>query len=443
MKQFYFLLAFIAISMFTYGQKFTGLTATASTGTGAMAVDNNMGTRWESAFADPQWITVDLGEEKTVGAIKLYWEGANAKDYSISFSTNGTDFTGELNYTGKAGGSRNDVIDNLNVNCRYVKMNGTARNLTYGYSIWEFEVFPPVTPVLTSLDVTPSSSSIILGETIQLTVGGLDQLGNPIVLTNTTDWTVDGTGASIDVNGLLSSTQKGLFTVTATNSSFSKTATIDVLPTNANLSVALGITASALSGTAAAAFDNNKGTRWESAFTDPQWIMIDLGAKYDISDIIISWEAANAKDYIIETSINDIDWTTLATKIEMSVGTRTDRLYDLNTLAQYVRLTGTTRNLTYGYSIWEFQIYGTVSTSTSSPSLKGENLISVYPNPATDRINISGDIAEVTLHSIQGQLIYSVKNTNTINISSFSKGLYLVKVADKSGNQFLSKLEIR
>ena len=131
--------------------------------------------------------------------------------------------------TDKADGTRTDVIDNLNVDCRYIKVNGTARNLTYGYSIWEFEVYPPVTPVLTSLSLLPSTSNITLGQNKQLTVSGLDQLENPIELTNATTWDVDGTGASVDANGLFSSTAKGLFTVTATNTSLTKTATIDVL----------------------------------------------------------------------------------------------------------------------------------------------------------------------------------------------------------------------
>lgn len=441
MKKFYFLMAFVAISLFSYGQKFSGLTATASTGTASVAVDNNMGTRWESAFEDPQWIMVDLGESKTVGAVKLYWEGANAKDYSISFSTNGTDFTGEIFYTDKAAGARTDVIDNLNINCRYIKVNGTARNLTYGYSIWEFEVYPPVTPELTSLTVTPSISVIKLGQTQQLTVGGLDQLGNSFPLTNPTSWGVDGTGASVNSSGLFSSTQKGLFTVTATNSSLTKTATVEVLPTNDNLSI--GTTATASSGTALLAIDNNPGSRWESAHElDPQWIMIDLGAKKNVTDIIISWEGANAKDYIIETSVNGTVWSTLATKTEMPAGARIDRLYDVSVDAQYVRITGTARNLNYGYSIYELQIYGSVALSTSNANTQYPPL-KVYPNPASEIVYLSENVLKADILTLQGQLVQSVQNNKTINVSTFNKGFYLVRMIDINGNQNTTKLEIR
>ena len=436
------LVLFLAITIVTYGQKFTGLTATASSGTAAAAVDGNQGTRWESEHGvDPQWIIADLGELKTVGALKIYWEGANAKDYSISFSTNGTDFTGELFYTGKAAGARTDVVDNLNVNCRYIKINGTARNLTYGYSIWEFEIYPPVVPVLTSLTLTPATSSVVLGNSQQLTVGGLDQIGNVIALTNTTSWSVDGTGASVDANGLFSSTAKGLFTVTATNSDLTKTATVDVLPSNANLSI--GSTATASSGVAGAAIDNNGGTRWESAASDPQWIMVDLGAKKYISDIVITWEAANSKDYIIEVSDNATDWTNLVTKTAMAAGARTDRMYDLNVEAQYVRLTGTARNLTYGHSIWEFKIFGTNTLSTVARYPQASDLVSVYPNPVRDNLNLSAKVKEATLLSLDGKELIKMNNISTFNVSTIKAGLYILRLENQDGNIQSQKINIQ
>lgn len=443
MKHFYFTMAFLAISVLAFGQKYSGLTATASTGNAALAVDNNPGTRWESEHSDPQWLIVDLGEVKAVGVIKILWEGANAKDYTVSFSTNGVDFNGELTFANKPAGGRTDVIDGLNVNCRYIKMNGTARNLTYGYSIWEFEVYPQVTPVLTSLTVTPASASIKLGETQQLTAGGLDQLGNPFTLTNTTLWSVDGSGASVDANGLFSSTQKGLFTVTATNTELTKTAKVEVLPTNNNLSVGEGVTATASAGNANAAIDNNPGTRWESAFADPQWIMIDFASPKNVTDIVISWEAANAKDYIIESSNNGTDWTTRVTKEAMPEGMRTDYMFDLSFEARYVRLTGTARNLNYGYSIWEFKVFGTNTVSTVSPFPGADKHVVAYPNPVTDRLYFNNRVQQVLIFNIQGQRIASLNQVTDLDVTSFAKGFYFLKMTDNSGKTLTQKIEIR
>src|SRR5829696_1393217 len=43
---------------------------------GSAAVDGNAGTRWSSAFADPQWIRVDLGSARAVSRVVLRWEAA-------------------------------------------------------------------------------------------------------------------------------------------------------------------------------------------------------------------------------------------------------------------------------------------------------------------------------------------------------------------------------
>src|SRR2546421_5497128 len=53
------------------------------------AVDGNTGTRWSSAFSDPQWLQVDLGATATVDQVVLNWEAAYATAFQIQVSTNG------------------------------------------------------------------------------------------------------------------------------------------------------------------------------------------------------------------------------------------------------------------------------------------------------------------------------------------------------------------
>ena len=47
------------------------------------AVDGNQGTRWSSAFSDPQWVQVDLGASTTVCGVTLSWETAFARSFQI------------------------------------------------------------------------------------------------------------------------------------------------------------------------------------------------------------------------------------------------------------------------------------------------------------------------------------------------------------------------
>src|SRR5205814_8256639 len=62
---------------------------------------------------------------------------------------------------------------------------------------------------------------------------------------------------------------------------------------------------------ASAAFDGNAGTRWSSAFGDPQWIQVDLGANATITQVVLTWEAAYATAFQLQTSTDAGAWTTV------------------------------------------------------------------------------------------------------------------------------------
>ena len=65
---------------------------------------------------------------------------------------------------------------------------------------------------------------------------------------------------------------------------------------------------------AGAAVDGNTGTRWSSAFSDPQWIQVDLGSAQAISQVVLNWEAAYGRGlHPIQTSTNGTTWTTIHT----------------------------------------------------------------------------------------------------------------------------------
>jgi hypothetical protein len=111
----------------------------------ADAFDENPTTRWSSAWSDPQWVQVDLGSVQNIAHVWLNWENASATDYSIQLSSDGN--TWNTVYTTTNGpGSINDLA--VLGSGRYVRMYGTQRATQYGYSLWEFEVFPAPVPQL-------------------------------------------------------------------------------------------------------------------------------------------------------------------------------------------------------------------------------------------------------------------------------------------------------
>ncbi|MBN1893685.1 glycoside hydrolase family 3 C-terminal domain-containing protein [bacterium] len=104
---------------------------------GGMAVDGDMSTRWSSAFSDPQWIKLDLGEATAIDQVLLFWETAYAKEYKIQVSNDGLGWTTQADVTAGDGG-----IDRLDIRAsgRYVRMLGIKRATEWGYSLWEFQV---------------------------------------------------------------------------------------------------------------------------------------------------------------------------------------------------------------------------------------------------------------------------------------------------------------
>jgi GH35 family endo-1,4-beta-xylanase len=103
------------------------------------AVDGDYYTRWSSAFADPQWFQVDLGETYAIRHVNLHWATfAYATAYQIQVSDNATDWA-TIYSTTTGDGS----LDSLNVtgSGRYVRIYGTARAYPWGYSLNELEVY--------------------------------------------------------------------------------------------------------------------------------------------------------------------------------------------------------------------------------------------------------------------------------------------------------------
>ncbi|MEN3304367.1 MAG: hypothetical protein V7603_569 [Micromonosporaceae bacterium] len=125
-----------------------------------------------------------------------------------------------------------------------------------------------------------------------------------------------------------------------------------------NLALGRPTTASSMenAGTAAAkATDGDATTRWSSAFSDPQWIQVDLGATHTVTQVAIQWETAHATAFQIQVSDDAIAWTTVYSTSTSPGGTQT---LSLTGTGRYIRMYGTARNTAYGYSIWELQAFG-------------------------------------------------------------------------------------
>ena len=288
-----------------------GKTATASSTESAAypasdAVDGNTGTRWSSAFSDPQWLEVDLGSSASITQVVLQWEAAYATAFQIQTSSDGTNWTTIYSTTTGTGGTQ---TLNVTGTGRYVRMYGTARATQYGYSLWEFQVYG-------TAGSTGSSCS-------------------------TTD-------AALNQPATASSLENATFP-------------------------------------ASNAVDGNTGTRWSSAFSDPQWLEVDLGSSQTICQVTLNWEAAYATAFQIQTSPDGSTWTSI---YSTTTGTGGVQTLNVSGTGRYVRMYGTTRATQYGYSLWEFGVY-----TTTGGGGTGGNTVTVT-NPGSQSATVGTAVSK-------------------------------------------------
>ncbi|TPW11556.1 MAG: coagulation factor 5/8 type domain-containing protein, partial [Halothiobacillaceae bacterium] len=114
------------------------------------------------------------------------------------------------------------------------------------------------------------------------------------------------------------------------------------------------------------AVDGLLNTRWSSKQgVDNQWMAVDLGAVYRVGRVVLNWEAAYAKGYRIDVSLDGINWTS---PYSTTVGVGGVESIALNgVLGRHVRIFCVTRGTGWGNSLWELSVYsadGTVTPTT-------------------------------------------------------------------------------
>ena len=317
-----------------------GKTATASSTESAAypasdAVDGNTGTRWSSAFSDPQWLEVDLGSSASITQVVLQWEAAYATAFQIQTSSDGTNWTTIYSTTTGTGGTQ---TLNVTGTGRYVRMYGTARATQYGYSLWEFQVY----------------GSLAAG-------------------------TCSTTDAALNQPATASSLENATFP-------------------------------------ASNAVDGNTGTRWSSAFSDPQWLEVDLGSSQTICQVTLNWETAYATAFQIQTSPDGSTWTSI---YSTTTGTGGVQTLSVSGTGRYVRMYGTTRATQYGYSLWEFGVY----TTTSGGGGTGNTVTVTNPGSQTATVGTAVSKQITATDSASGQTLTYSATGLPAGLSISSSGL--------------------
>jgi hypothetical protein len=373
----------------------------------SQAFDGDLTTRWSSQFSDPGWIYVDLGAARTFDHVVLRWERAYSTAYQLQTSNDGQNWT--TFYAENPGQGGTERISFAAQTARYVRLYSTARSTQYGISLYEFEVYAAAAPVIAT---QPAAQSVTAGQTATFSVTATAsgpvtyqwlRSGTPISGATQATYsfvaTQADTGASFtvtvtDSNGNSATSQAAVLTVTAANTNTDTSGSsssngsgtgADTPSTNTNLALNKPVKVSGdendVAFKGANVNDGDTTTRWSSAFSDPQWVEIDLGAVYSVNRVVLNWEHAYGVAYQIQVSTDEQNWNTAFTQTNGQGGIENDTFTAVP--ARYVRMYGTQRNTQYGYSLWEMEVYGDGAPSSGSGSGSGTNSGStdytVYP----------------------------------------------------------------
>ena len=173
------------------------------------------------------------------------------------------------------------------------------------------------------------------------------------------------------------------------------------LPSGTNLALNQPTYASSIQGAgypASAATDDNFNSRWSSAYSDPQWLLVDLGATHTIGQVVLAWESAYAKAFQIQVSNDAENWTTI---YSTTTGTGGIQTLSVSGSGRYIRMYGTARATGYGYSLWEFQVFGSGGST-------GNTVTVTTPPSQTSTVGTAASLQVQASDSASGQtLTYS------------------------------------
>jgi chitodextrinase len=182
------------------------------------------------------------------------------------------------------------------------------------------------------------------------------------------------------------------------------------------------------------AVDGSTGSRWVSAVGNDNWIYVDLGTSTTVNSVVMKWPTTGyyPTSYKIQVSNDAAVWTDA---YSLTGGTGGTLQHDFTaTSARYVRMSGIQLNNSQGqYNLYEFEIYNTLKSAfaldeTSNPDVKS---LLIYPNPATDAINIRvAERSSVQIIDLTGKILVSeiIETGNNPMKLSLNPGVYIVKI---------------
>lgn len=384
-----------------------------------LAVDDKLGTRWESKTSDGdnQWFYVDLEKETVIDHLKIVWEGAYGKHYKIhvaneitaemalkltdddktnDFATGWTEIA-EINKTlsGFPASETIAVSTTDVVTARYVAVELIERGSTYGFSFWEFGVYdmPEEVAKLSSIEITADKLEGSAADTYTLGYKFFDQYKMNYILTaeeNASRQMIVSEGAAIDGDKITVSS-RGTYTVKMKIGDIeSNELKIEAKAEGANLALKKDIVfATEGSKNPENAVDGNLGSLWvtdePSGVENHEYdavLVVDLGDVYDVNCIHTSFEGASSADYTITFSTDNVTFSDPVPAFTVTNGIGMTKRHDWLTSEEavktrYVKFHSTRAATQYGTKLYELEVYTNSAPVLSNIILSADNTLGV------------------------------------------------------------------
>ncbi|MGF7145566.1 hypothetical protein HNQ56_004009 [Anaerotaenia torta] len=171
-------------------------------------------------------------------------------------------------------------------------------------------------------------------------------------------------------------------------------------------------------GDANTRFESEHGGNYELIYT------VDLGANCSVSQIAINWEAmtTTATKFKIETATSENGlWTEVYTK-NSGAAEQVFRTTFNAVTARYVKLTATEKEGPWGYSFWEFEVYGTGGQASSANVARGKTASTNRPGNGAASYGIDGS-SNTRFESEHGgnyELTYTIDLGSTFSVNKIA-----------------------
>ncbi len=434
----------------------------------SMALDGNTTTFFDSPNADASWVGLDLGSAYVITSVRFYprsgyesrmnggiFQGSNVADFSTSTNLFTITTNPALQYT-TATVSKGSAFRYV----RYLSPTGSYGNVA------EVEFYGNASSnvAVTGVSVSPTSASITVGTTTQLTATvAPSNATNKAVSWNSSNTAI----ATVNSSGLVTGVAAGTATITVTTTDGAKTATCAIsVPSSGGTEVEITRTgwiasASATGGGAAAyALDGNIGTRFSPGISQAsgQWWSVNFGAVIAVTRIQLEytyWPNDYPRGYAVYISTDGISWgTAIVTGTGSNTAGITSITLPAGTSTRYLKVQLTLAAAGVWYTIGEFRAYNTSGLKSAFASTAPAQLdisafkVSVFPNPLTEKSVlkiITPDASDINIRitDISGRIVFANKirvsgeSSLPLTLEGLGKGVYILQV--QQGNQIVTK----